>query len=240
MTTLVLSLGGSLIVPDKIDVKFLKNFKKTILNFTAKKNKVIIICGGGKTCRIYQNECKKISTTSNKELDLLGIKATMLNAQLVKAIFGDKAILIGDPEKKIKTNKKIIIGAGWLPGYSSDMDAVLVAKNFKAKTLINLSNVQYIYNKDPNKFKDAKKIKQTTWKNFQKIVGTKWIPGKNTPFDPIATKLATKLKLKLLFMNGDITNFNNFLNHQNRRFSGCRKSQEISKQNKPFKGSIVN
>ena len=57
----VISLGGSIIVPDKINVEFLKDFKKLINDFVEKGNKAIIVCGGGKTARLYQNAASKIS-----------------------------------------------------------------------------------------------------------------------------------------------------------------------------------
>ena len=222
MKTVVLSLGGSLIVPNEIDFVFLKNFKKIILDFVKHGNRAVSVCGGGKTCRYYQNAAVKLADVNEIERDWVGIKATMLNAQLVKAIFGNNALLIGNPKKKIKTNKKIIIGAGWLPGHSTDADAVFIAKNFKANALINMSNTDYIYDKDPNKFKDAKSLKILNWKNFKKLFNSKWVPGQNVIFDQTATKMAEKLKLEVVFMNGkNLKNFDNFL------------------KGKKFKGSVV-
>jgi uridylate kinase len=86
--------------------------------------------------------------------------ATRLNAELVRAIFSEHAYerVAVNPTKKVDTDKRIIVGCGWQPGCSSDMDAVLFAKNVKADTLVNLSNIEYVYDKDPNKFKDARKL----------------------------------------------------------------------------------
>ena len=220
MKTIVLSLGGSLIVPNKIDVEYLKKFKKIILDFVKKGNKVIIVCGGGRTCRNYQNAASKVSKLSNFQLDELGIKATELNAELVRHIFGKYApseIIPNFNTKNIKS--KIIVGCGWKPGTSSDYDAVMWAKNYKAHLVANLSNIDFVYTKDPNKFKDAKKIESMGWKEMQKIVGTKWKAGANFPFDPIATKIASKLKLKLAIFNGkNLQSLKNFLN--DKKFKG--------------------
>jgi len=220
--TFIISLGGSLIVPDKIDIKFLKDFKKVILDFT-KKNRAIIVCGGGKTCRNYQNAAKKITKTTNTDLDWIGIKSIKLNAELVRSIFGTKAHekVIGNPSAKIKTNKKIIIVSAYKPGCSSDYDAVLIAKNFKADTIINMTDLPYFYDKHPLKYKDAKPLKHATWKQMKERVGTKWKPGLNVPFDPIATKLASKMKLKLILTSKKPQSLNNI-------FKG-----------KDFEGSIV-
>ena len=221
--SIIISLGGSIIVPDDINTSFLKKFKKLILKHS-KKRKIVIVCGGGKTARKYNNAALKISKINNFNLDLIGIRATKLNAELVRVIFGNNAHkeVIENPTKKIKTNKKIIIASGWIPGFSSDMDAVLLAKNLKAKKVINLSNISYAYTKDPKKYKDAKKIKEISWTNFQKIVGTKWIANTSFPFDPEASKKAKQLKLTVIIAKGtDLNNLNNILN------------------NKPFKGTTI-
>ena len=79
----------------------------------------------------------------------------------------------------------------------------MLAKTYGAKEVINLSNIDYVYDKDPNKFKNAKKIERINWKDFRKnIVGYKWVPGENVPFDPIASRLAEKSSLKVVIMNG--------------------------------------
>jgi uridylate kinase len=96
---------------------------------------------------------------------------------------------------------------------------VRLAKAYGARTVINLSNIDFVYSKDPRKFKDAKKIESISWGNFRKIVGNKWDPGKNLPFDPTAAKLAQKLKLKVIIANGkNLKNLKNILN--NNKFRG--------------------
>lgn len=211
----VMSVGGSIIVPGEIDVDFLKRFREIILDFIKKGNKVAIIAGGGKTARFYQEGAKKLTPdVSQDDLDWIGIKATKVNAELVRGMFGNKAYeeVIDDPTQKIKTGKPIVVGSGWKPGCSTDKDAVLLAINLGMDTVVNLTNIAYVYDKDPKKHKDAKPLKEITWKQMQEIVGTKWIPGANLPFDPVATKDAAKAKLKVVIMNGtDLENLKNFL-----------------------------
>lgn len=221
MATLIISLGGSVIVQDKINTDFLGKFKEIILSYVERGNRTVIVCGGGKTARRYCEAAKKIGKISDEELDWIGIKATILNAELVKSIFGESAYekVVNEPNKKIMADKKIIIASGWKPGWSTDYDAVLLAKQFGAKKIINLSNIEYVYDKDPKKNKDAKKITDISWSSFQKIVGTRWKPSANLPFDPIATKLAKRLKLKVIIAKGtDIANLKKILN--NRKFRG--------------------
>ena len=213
MKTIVMSLGGSVIVPDKVDVSFLKNFKKTINKHTDKGYKFAIICGGGKIARDYQQAASKISRQSNDYLDWLGIHATKMNAWFIKAVFGKDAekFIVDDPTKKVSFTRKILIAGGWKPGWSTDYDAVLLAKNLGVKTIINMSNIDCLYNKDPKKYPDAKKIKDISWKEYRKISGDEWKAGLNAPFDPVAAKEAEKSKLKVIIIGKNLGNFENLL-----------------------------
>lgn len=200
----VISLGGSLIVPNAVDHAFLKDFVGLIKKKVKNNKRFIIICGGGGINRVYNNAASEIRKMTNDELDWIGIFATRYNAEFLRILFSDLAYkqITTNPNKSFRTNKPIIIGAGYIPGWSSDYDAVHLAKTFGAKTVINLSNVDYAYDKDPRVFPDAKPIENTTWKDFRKIVGNKWTPRMNSPFDPIASRDAEKFKLKVLILNG--------------------------------------
>lgn len=222
--TIVVSLGGSLIVPGKIDLKFLRKFRKLVLSYIKKGNRIIITCGGGSICRDYQKAARALnSKATNRDIDWVGIGATKINAELVRTMFADSAFekIVDNPTKKIITTKKIIVASGYVPGSSSDKDAVLLAKMFKADTVINLSNIKYIYDKDPSKFKDAKPQLNLTYSKLLKITGGEWIPGGHFPFDPVASKLARKFKLNLVVLHGgDLDNLNNFLS--NKKFVGTQ------------------
>ncbi|HLC49949.1 MAG TPA: UMP kinase [Candidatus Nanoarchaeia archaeon] len=218
--TFIISLGGSLIVPDKIDAVFLNKFKVLIEKYSKKGFKFVIICGGGKLARNLQAAASKVIKLSNEELDWIGIHATKLNASLLRHLFGKNVhdAIISNPNDKIKTKKSIIIASGWLPGWSTDFDAVLLAKNFKISNVVNMSNVDYVYDKDPRKFRNAKKIEHMKWDDMSKLIGTKWKAGMNAPFDPIAAKKAKQLKIKANIIGKDLKNLENLLN--NRKFRG--------------------
>ena len=105
--TIILSLGGSVICPDNIDVSFLKNFKKTVEKYVKKNYRFVIICGGGRLARQYQESASKIAKLSDSELDWLGIQATKINANLVKLLFREDAedYILDDSTKKLVFNK---------------------------------------------------------------------------------------------------------------------------------------
>lgn len=203
----IISVGGSIIIPKTgFDIKFLKAFRKLILSRVKKGDKFVLVIGGGATCRNYQDALTSVIKLPNSDLHWLGIHTTWYNAEFVKLMFGDLVYknVIKNPTEKIKTKKPIIIAGGWKPGFSTDTDSVLLAKQFGAKELFNLSNIDYVFDKDPSKYKDAKKIETIDWKSFRKnIVGYKWLPGKNSPFDPIASGMAQKMGLKVGVLNGN-------------------------------------
>lgn len=215
---LVISLGGSIVVPKEVDIRLLEKFRYLILEQAKRFEKIVIVVGGGYTCRHYQKAARAIAPVTSEQLDWLGIDSSRLNGHLLRFIFGKVAYkeLVIDPWKFPKTKKKIIIGSGWKPGNSTDYVSTILAKNYGASAVINLSNISYVYNKDPRKFKDARPLKQVSWQEFRKMIGNRWIPGGNFPFDPVASRLAERSGIKVYFMDGrDLNNFSRFLAGRN-------------------------
>ncbi|MFA6194913.1 MAG: UMP kinase [Patescibacteria group bacterium] len=201
----ILSVGGSLMVTaDGIETKFLKEFRAFIIRQVKKGHKFYLVAGGGVTARTYIKATLAIAPISTVDRDWVGISATRLNAQLLRASFGALAHpeIIIDPTKKISTKRPLVIASGYKPGWSTDYVAILLAQHNKIKTVINLSNIDYAYDKDPRQFKDAKKLETVSWPAFRKIVGNRWLPGLNAPFDPIASREATKSGMKVIILNG--------------------------------------
>ncbi len=218
----VISLGGSLIVPnEEINWRFLKKFRKLILNQLNTDKKFFLVAGGGTTARKYIQAASKIVKISPDDLDWLGIHSSRLNAHLLRTIFRDQAHpeIIKNPTIHIEAKENIMVGGGWKPGWSTDYVATMIAQEYEIKHLVNLTNIDYVYTKNPNKYKDAEKIKETNWKDFRKLVGDKWTPGLNTPFDPIATQKGEKLGLEVTLMNGgNLDNLKKYLNGE--KFKG--------------------
>jgi len=211
---IIISLGGSLIVPGEIDVDFLKEFISLITEYTNKGFKFAIITGGGHTARAYINASKEIVQPSNVDLDWIGIAVTRVNAELLRVAFGGLAheSIIMNPDEVPATDKSVIIGGGWKPGNSSDLAAVHTAQSVDAKKVINLSNIDYAYDKDPKKFPDAQIIKESSWSDFRDILPKEWNPGLSSPFDPVAAERAEALGLEVVILNGkNIANLKKYL-----------------------------
>ncbi|MEK7459571.1 MAG: UMP kinase [Patescibacteria group bacterium] len=215
---IIVSLGGSLIIPEEIDKEFLKDFKKIILSQIKKGKKFVIITGGGKICRKYQCVAKEIKgEMSSSELDWLGIYSTRFNAEFMKILFSDLAEeeIILDPTLPITLDKPMVFGGGWKPGWSTDYVSVMLAKQLKIKKIINLSNTDFVYDSDPKINPNAKKIEKISWKDYRDLIPAEWNPGLNTPFDPIASKIAEEEEIEVVIMNGKLNeNFAKYLNKE--------------------------
>ena len=221
----ILSLGGSLIYPNGgIDTNFLKSFNLFIRKEVAAGRRFFIICGGGALCRHYQDAGSEIMghQLTHDDLDWLGIHVTRINAHLLRTIFRDiahKQIIHHYEKKYLNIVKPVTIAAGWKPGWSTNYCAAALAKLYGAKMLIKMTNVKMVYDKDPSKFKDAKPIREWRWQNYLELVGNKWIPGMHLPLDPIAAKLASEIKLKVIILDGkNLKNMENVL--EKRKFVG--------------------
>jgi len=206
--TIVMSVGGSLIVPDAIDTHFLSALKNLITEQTSVQGRrFIIITGGGRTARKYADAAKTVSELDNEDLDWLGIHATRLNAHLVRTIFRDIAhpVIITNPDEvvDVPANAKVVIASGYRPGASTDLRAIQIASKLHSKKVINLSNIDHVYTADPRKNPDAVKIEDITWEEFRKLIPEKWDPGLSSPFDPIAAKDAQEKNIEVACINGE-------------------------------------
>ncbi|HDQ15154.1 MAG TPA: UMP kinase [Sediminispirochaeta sp.] len=208
----VISVGGSIIAPDQPDVDFLKKFHQAIVSYLQEdeNRKLIMVSGGGAPARQYQEAYRSVvDEASAEEQDWIGIAATRLNARLLKALFGEycRNEVVIDPTAVESFHGRVLIAAGWKPGFSTDNDAVVLAERFGADTVINLSNIEKIYTADPKTDPEARPIDQISWADFRKMVGDQWSPGRNLPFDPVAARRGAEIGLRVISAAGrDIPN----------------------------------
>ncbi|MDX9799840.1 MAG: UMP kinase [Spirochaetia bacterium] len=222
----VISLGGSIVAPDSVDTVFLKKFHTLIKEYLDKdKNrKLIFVVGGGAPARLYQKAYREIVADPDaKAQDWIGIAATRLNGELLKALFSPycRENVVTDPTAAINFAGQVLVASGWKPGFSTDFDAVVLADRFNSKTVINLSNITKVFSEDPKINPAAYPIDNISWSDFKKIVGSEWVPGKNVPFDPVATAKAAELGMQVLVAGGkDIENLHRILYGRMEQFEG--------------------
>lgn len=207
--TVVISVGGSLIVPGKGDGTPDSNFLKALRDFVEQNVKVgrkmVLIAGGGRTARTYHKALQPFPHVANDDLDWIGIHATRLNGQLLKIVLKDWAddFLVTNPDELPDTDRPVIVGSGYKPGSSTDLRAVQIAYKLGAKSVINLSNVDCAYTADPNEDPRAQKIEKMSWDEFLKLIPSEWSPNISAPFDPIASREAQKNGIEVAIINGN-------------------------------------
>lgn len=215
-----MSLGGSLIVQDEIDYKFIKQFKKTISKLN---RKFVIVVGGGRTARVYINALAK-EGISEKLQCLMGIGITRLNARFLANFFGKTANENIPKDMKelrnmLKKNKVVFAGGlRFVEDNTSDGTAAALAKYFRT-SLVNMTNVKGLYDKDPRKFKNAKFISRISLKDFYKrATRMKYKPGQHFVLDQNAAEIIKKNKIKTVIIGKNLRNFENYL--RNKKFIG--------------------
>jgi len=206
---IIVSVGGSLIVPNGgPDVVFLKSLKHLIEREVKKGRRFVLVSGGGKTARHYIDAGDHVvgKHIDVDDLDWLGIHATRLNGHLFRTIFRKMAhpVVIKDPTRTpIHWHGKVLIAAGWKPGRSTDYVACRIAKRLGAGSVINISNVNAVYDVDPRKSKNAKPLDHVGWTEYRKMVGDGWHPGKSAPFDPVASRFCQRHKMQVAMLGGE-------------------------------------
>lgn len=219
---IVISLGGSLIVPEKVDIKFLQKFKQ-VVNKNTCKYKFVIVCGGGTVARKYI-DALSASRASEYMQNLAGISATRMNARFMSYIFGkDPDTGIPHDMKHVasllRKNDIIFCGAlRYAPNQTSDSTATRLAAYFKSD-FINLTNVKGLYTANPNKFKSAKFISEITRENlYNMIMKIQSKPGMHAPVDHTAATIIKQKKIKTYILGKDLKQLNNLL--QGKKFIG--------------------
>ncbi len=187
--TWVISLGGSRIVPDDVDWKFLSEFK-ALLDRHRDKN-FAVVCGGGRTARRYMSALKKLGKKTRGQ-SIEGIAVTRFHAFFMARLFGRSANEeIPRNMKRVKNlllkNQVVFSGAlRWEPNNTSDGTAAKLAGYLNCP-FINLTNVDGLYTMDPRKNKKAKLVRKISWKGFWDVAKKiKFEAGQHFVLDKVA------------------------------------------------------
>ncbi|WXG40748.1 MAG: UMP kinase [Candidatus Freyarchaeum deiterrae] len=206
----VLKIGGSLIQDEKGNIRTerFEEYAKVILKLRKENTEIIsIVVGGGKTARKYIEAARKLGAAEGL-CDEIGIRAAQLNAQILVGAL-DKEAYPTIPETlqqvaEAAATGKIVVVGGLQPGQSTNAVAALIAERIKADILINATNVDGVYTRDPKKDPNAQKLDRVTVKEIQEISKDKgFFAGKYELFDIVALKILERSKIPTWIINGE-------------------------------------
>ncbi len=218
----VISLGGSLIVPEKMDLSFLQHLHRVVKK-KYRTHSFVMVCGGGVVARKYIGALRQ-AHKSEKQQSLTGIKVTCLNAHFMMQLFGQDANMrLPKSAKDVrnllrKNNVVFCCTSRYVPHSTSDSGAARLAHALKAD-FINLSNVDALYTKDPQKYPDAKPIEYISWDHFEQIALKRtYKAGQHFILDETASSYIRKYKIKTFLLGNKLKNFSNLL--EGKKFKG--------------------
>lgn len=212
---IVISFGGSIFVRNNFSIlpkltKFLKELQK--------EHKTAVVVGGGIYARHYINAGKQINL-NNDDLDELAIHITRINALLLsKSLNLRNPIPYTESEaSEILKNQNLIVMGGTRPGQSTDSVSSKLADLINADILINATDTEGVYDKDPKTHSDARLIPQLTYKEFRNLIkDLPQSPGNYPLFDLEAINIIEEAQIPLYIINGNnLNNINKAINNQN-------------------------
>lgn len=205
--TVVLSMGGSIVAPPNLDVSYIDSLARTLAELS-KARRIFCVTGGGWIARQYIEAARSFGA-GEEELDLIGIAATRINAQLLIAALSKYTQVPVRPMASVESTIEsaegfnIAVMGGTFPGHSTDYVGVELAHSTKAVRFVNATNVAGVYSADPNVVATAEFYEEITVDSLIKMMGTEWkLAGTKSVIDGPACALIKQHSVRTLVVNG--------------------------------------
>jgi uridylate kinase len=199
----VVKLTGKLFDLGNVDI--LKSYCRIIRDRFLRGYRFAIVCGGGSTARHYINMARKLGVSESWS-DLLGINVSRVNALLMNAALGDIAYsYIPKNVDEVLTawsSGKVVTLGGLQPGQSTNAVAMVIAELVGADLVVNATDVDGVYDKDPKKYSDARLLPKITINELKNLISSRSEAGTYELFDQLAISIAERSKIKIYFVNG--------------------------------------
>jgi uridylate kinase len=205
MDIVVVSLGGSVLIPGEDDADHLSKLSRLLKDMSA-DHRLLLVCGGGKVARYYITTGRDIGATE-RELDELGIMTTRINAKLVSLSLQDSAMdtipLTVEEAAKASASGKIVVMGGTVPGHTTDAVSAMLAEKVGASRIVNGTSVDAAFTADPRVVKDAKRLHTITHAELNQLVSRGMhCAGPSNVFDPLGASIASRANIPIYIING--------------------------------------
>ena len=203
MDRVVVSVGGSVLIPGKDDSGYIARLAE-MLNSVKDSVQLAVVCGGGRTARYYASTGKDLGGTTY-QLDIMGIGATRLNAQLLGLALGDMPEKVPETAEELAGKSvpgKVVVMGGTEPGHTTDAVSMMVARAMKADRVVNATAVDAVYTDDPRTNPDAVKIPTMTIQRLGEIVYKEHDASRSSVFDPLGVRIAQESRIDISMVDG--------------------------------------
>ena len=202
---IVIKLSGRIFSVDNI--KILKDYAKFLVKIS-KICQPVVVTGGGNIARHYITHARS-SGADESSLDELGIEVSRLNAKLL--IYALKHKAYPHPPTTLQEIRHavdsglIVIAGGLHPGHSTNGTAALIAEKVEATQFLNATDVDGVYDLDPNKYKKAKKFRRIELKTLRNmLIREDSVAGGYDLMDILALKIIERSKIKTRILKADL------------------------------------
>jgi len=179
----------------------------------------VVVAGGGKFARYYISTARSFGS-DEASLDIIGIEVSRLNARLLILALGDQAYpAVPEDLEQVSeaiTTNRIVVTGGLHPGQSTNATAALIAEKVKASKFLNATDVDGIYDSDPNKNKNAKLFSEITVKKCIELLGSEdSAAGAYDLMDIVALKVIERSKIPTIVVRSDPVVIENSISDKN-------------------------
>lgn len=204
MDKVVVSIGGSILIPDKDDSSYIRELS-ALLRELVQDFQIVVICGGGKISRYYANTGRELGGDTF-QLDELGIMITRANAGLLRIALGDLRVeelpLDAERAAALSAPGNVVVMGGTVPGHTTDAVSSMVAKALGADRIVNATSVNAVYSEDPRHNPDAERYTDMTIDQLAGIVYSEHGAGKSSVFDPLGIRIAKENAIDIVIVDG--------------------------------------
>jgi uridylate kinase len=202
---IVIKIGGS-VIASPLDPELILWYSTVLRTLREEGHEIVVVVGGGKVAREFISIADKIGLPDNDK-DEIAILVSRLNAQLVARALrghGSKDIPTTTGEvKRLLAAGKIVVMGGLKPGITTDTVAAIVLESIGSKILVKATDQEGIYDADPKKSPNAKKLDRLSYDDLHKIVTQEnHKPGMHEILDPNSIQILERQRAKVIVING--------------------------------------